>query len=1032
MPETASIHVSADLLSSGIEPRLESRLEATPAAAFATGVADSEYSHIIVRGAREHNLKNVNVDIPREQLVVITGLSGSGKSSLAFDTLYAEGQRRYVESLSPYARQFLGMMEKPDVDSIEGLSPAISIEQKTVGSNPRSTVGTVTEVYDYMRLLYAKIGTQFCVDHPDVAVRKQSLDQIVAQLMEQPAESRLHVLAPIVRGRKGHYREQFEQLRKQGFTRVRVDGKLSEIAEGMQVNRYQIHNIEVVVDRLVVKSDAEQRVRDSVGLALKMGEGAMIVLIESEPGDERGKTGVVGIPIRKELFFNQSNACPICQRSYEPLAPNMFSFNSPYGACRTCEGLGEIRDFNIALFMPDKNVSLYDGAIMPLGRYRDTFVWKQVEAVCKRHTIDTKQPLSKLTKDQLSLLLNGDPKEMYDIPYTFASGKKVTYKQKFTGILASIRDQYEKSASASIRSNIEQFMSAVTCETCNGGRLKEETLSVKISGMTIVDIATMSVTDALEHFRSLKLTEREEIIARLILKEITSRLEFLQEVGLQYLTLNRAARTLSGGEGQRIRLAAQIGSQLTGVMYVLDEPSIGLHQHDNRRLIGSLKKLRDLGNSVIVVEHDREMIEEADFVIDLGPRAGVHGGELMAAATPDVFKPNVFKPQASKSEASSAKKKQGEEATFTNAVQSLTTEYLSDTRRIEIPAMRRTGNGKTLSLVGAKGNNLRNVTLDIPLETFTCITGMSGSGKSTLINDTLYPILARYFYDSTAVPMEYETIRGLDLIDKVIEIDQTPIGRTPRSNPATYTGLFTLIRDLFADLPESKMRGYQPGRFSFNVSAEKGGGRCDTCEGDGVKKIEMNFLPDVYVACDVCNGKRYNNETLQVLYKGKSISDVLEMTVEEGVEFFKDIPKIHRKIDTLAEVGLGYIKLGQQAPTLSGGEAQRVKLATELSKVSTGKTLYILDEPTTGLHFEDVRILLELLHKLVEKGNTVVVIEHNLDVIKTADWLIDLGPEGGKFGGRIIAEGAPEQVATKKESFTGKYLREELERFAQS
>jgi excinuclease ABC subunit A len=1022
MTDTASIHVSPDLLSSS--------LETSATSVFTSGVAnseaDGEYSHIIVRGAREHNLKNVSVNIPREQLVVITGLSGSGKSSLAFDTLYAEGQRRYVESLSPYARQFLGMMEKPDVDSIEGLSPAISIEQKTVGSNPRSTVGTVTEVYDYMRLLYAKVGTQFCVDHPEVAVRKQSLDQIVAQLMEQPAESRLHVLAPIVRGRKGHYREQFEQLRKQGFTRVRVDGKLTEIAEGMQVNRYQIHNIEVVVDRLVIKSDAEQRVRDSVGLALKMGEGAMIVLIESDPGDERGKTGVVGIPIRKELFFNQSNACPICQRSYEPLAPNMFSFNSPYGACRTCEGLGEIRDFNTALFMPDKNVSLYDGAIMPLGRRRDTFLWKQVEAVCKRHEIDVKQPLSKLTKEQLSLLLNGDPKELYDVPYTFASGKKVIYKQKFNGILANIRDQYEKSASSAMRSNIEQFMSAISCSTCGGGRLKEENLAVKISGMTIADIAKMSVTDALEHFRSLKLTEREETIARLILKEITSRLEFLQEVGLQYLSLDRAARTLSGGEGQRIRLAAQIGSQLTGVMYVLDEPSIGLHQHDNRRLIGSLKKLRDLGNSVIVVEHDREMIEEADFVLDLGPRAGVHGGELMAAATPDVFTPAKEKGGRIQEKGGRMREK-GENG---NAVApSLTTEYLSGARRIDIPTTRRTGNGQTLSLVGAKGNNLQTVTLSVPLETFTCITGMSGSGKSTLINDTLYPILARHFYDSTAVPMEYETIRGLDLIDKVIEIDQTPIGRTPRSNPATYTGLFTLIRDLFADLPESKMRGYLPGRFSFNVPSEKGGGRCDACEGDGVKKIEMNFLPDVYVTCDVCNGRRYNNETLQVLYKGRSISDVLEMTVEEGVEFFKDIPKIHRKIDTLAEVGLGYIKLGQQAPTLSGGEAQRVKLATELSKVSTGKTLYILDEPTTGLHFEDVRILLELLHKLVEKGNTVVVIEHNLDVIKTADWLIDLGPEGGKFGGRIVAEGSPELVANAEGSFTGKYLREELERY---
>jgi excinuclease ABC subunit A len=1038
----------------------------------------SEYTHIHVRGAREHNLKNVSVDIPREQLVVITGLSGSGKSSLAFDTLYAEGQRRYVESLSPYARQFLGTMEKPDVDAVEGLSPAISIEQKTVGSNPRSTVGTVTEVYDYIRLLYAKIGTQYCIDHPHTPVRKQSLDQIVATLLELPSDTRLYLLAPIVRGRKGHYREQFEQLRKQGFTRVRADGKMIELTDGLQLNRYQLHNIEVVIDRLVLKPELEQRLYDSTQLALNMGDGAMVVLCENDPAEEQGKTGVVGIPMRKELFFNQAYACPECQRSYEPLAPNMFSFNSPYGACRTCEGLGEIRDFNTALFMPDKKLSLADGGLLPLGKQRDTFLWKQVLLVCKRHSISLTKPLASLSPEHLSLLLQGDAQEVYDMPYTTSSGKHLTYKHKFLGILHALREQYNKTTSSSIRSGIEQFMSSIPCPTCQGGRLRAESLAVRVGGISIADVAHMSVTDALQHFSTLALTEREEVIARLILKEITSRLSFLSEVGLQYLSLDRSARTLSGGEGQRIRLAAQIGSQLTGVMYVLDEPSIGLHQHDNRKLIGSLKKLRDLGNSVIVVEHDREMIEESDFVIDLGPRAGIHGGALMIAAAPEVFRPTAVQNgtpitptngapsgTASGRSAHSArivhgtiskktatphsengkengKHKENDESSrnaVRNAVQvlpdttallteSLTTAYLRGDRRIEVPATRRAGNGKTLRLEGARGNNLQGITLSIPLETFTCITGMSGSGKSTLINDTLYPILSRHFYNSTAVPLEYTAVEGLEHIDKVIDIDQTPIGRTPSSNPATYTQLFTMIRDLFTELPESKMRGYKPGRFSFNVPAERGGGRCEACEGNGVKRIEMNFLPDVYVTCDVCNGKRYNNETLQVLYKGKSIADVLDMTVEEAALFFKDVPNIYRKVQTMVDVGLGYVKLGQQAPTLSGGEAQRMKLAKELSKVSTGKTLYILDEPTTGLHFEDVRILLELLHKLVERGNTVVVIEHNLDVIKTADWLVDLGPEGGKHGGRIIAEGTPEHVATIEESYTGYYLREELER----
>lgn len=963
-----------------------------------------EFSHVIVRGAKEHNLKNVSVDIPREKLVVMTGLSGSGKSSLAFDTIYAEGQRRYVESLSPYARQFLGMMEKPDVDAIDGLSPAISIEQKTVGSNPRSTVGTVTEVYDYVRLLYSKIGVQYCVDHPDMPVKKQSFDQIIENILSLGEGSKIYILAPIVRGRKGHYREQFEQLRKQGFTRVRVDGRLQEITDGMQLQRYQIHTIEVVIDRVVVAADQEQRLRDSCALAMKMGEGVLTVLTEEAPQADEGKTGVIGLPVRRELFYSEANACPKCQRSYELLAPNAFSFNSPFGACPACQGLGEIRDFNTALFIPDKTITLEDGGIAPLGKQRDTWLWRQVEAVCKEHGIKLSTPAGKLTPEQIKLLMYGAGTELFAVNYTFSSGRTTTYRQRFSGIVANLQDQYDKTSSSAIRATIEQYMSSVPCPTCHGGRLKPESLNVRIGGKTIAEVGELAVSEALAHFRSLPLTEREETIARLILREITSRLAFLEEVGLQYLTLSRAARTLSGGEGQRIRLASQIGSQLTGVMYVLDEPSIGLHQHDNRKLIGSLKRLRDLGNSVIVVEHDREMIEEADYVIDLGPRAGVHGGAMMFAGTP-----KELKQQAG----------------------SLTADYLAGRRIIPSDRPRRTGSGKELLLENATGNNLQDVTLHIPLETFTCITGMSGSGKSTLINDTLYPILSRHFYNSLVAPLQYGGIKGLEYIDKVIEIDQSPIGRTPRSNPATYTGLFTQIRDLFAQLPEANIRGYKPGRFSFNVDASKGGGRCEACEGDGVKKIEMNFLPDVYVPCDVCNGKRYNAETLQVKYKGKSIADVLEMTVDEAVEFFKDIPKIARQINTLQEVGLGYIHLGQQATTLSGGEAQRVKLATELAKVSTGKTLYILDEPTTGLHFEDVNILLELLHKLVEKKNTVVVIEHNLDVIKTADWLIDLGPEGGKYGGRIIAEGTPEKVAEERAqtgSFTGLYLHEELER----
>ncbi len=958
------------------------------------GSIDGEHTHIVVRGAREHNLKNINLDIPRDQFVVITGLSGSGKSSLAFDTLYAEGQRRYVESLSVYARQFLGMMEKPDVDVIEGLSPAISIEQKTVGHNPRSTVGTVTEVYDYIRLLYSKIGVQYCVDHPDIPVRKQSLDQIADIILERNNDEQIYILAPIVRGRKGHYREQFEQMRKAGYTRVRVDGEIRRVEEGMQVDRYKVHDIEVVVDRLRIKEEADRRLRDSLEMALNLGDDLVQILVVE--GDE----------IRDETLYNRNNACPVCNRSYEPLAPNAFSFNSPYGACKSCDGLGLIRDFDPELLIPEPELSLNDGGIAPLGKARDTWLWKTVDAVCTHFGIDREQPLGQMEQDKIDILLNGAGKQEFPVTYVFQSGKSVVYKQKFGGILEHTRSQYDKTKSAAVRNNIEQFMATVTCPTCNGGRLRAESLAVRVHGASIREVTAYTIEEAGEYFTDLKLTERELRIGALILKEIVSRLSFLNDVGLQYLTLNRAARSLSGGEAQRIRLASQIGSQLVGVMYVLDEPSIGLHQHDNGKLIESLKHLRDLGNTVLVVEHDREMIEKSDYLIDLGPRAGVHGGEVILAGEPDSLN-NM------------------PDATLKN---SLTAQYLTDRKLIEMRTERRGGNDKFLILSGARGNNLHSVNLCIPLETFTCVTGMSGSGKSTLINKTLFPILSQRFYRSNTRPMPYATIEGLEHVDKVIEIDQTPIGRTPRSNPATYTGLFTMIRDLFAQLPESKIRGYKPGRFSFNVV----GGRCEECQGDGVKKIEMNFLPDVYVECDVCFGRRYNHETLQVTYRNKSISDVLKMTVEEALDFFRDIPKIQRKAQALFDVGLSYIHLGQQATTLSGGEAQRVKLATELAKIGTGKTLYILDEPTTGLHFEDIDILLKLLHRLVDMGNTVLVIEHNLDVVKTADWIIDLGPGGGKHGGRIIAEGTPEMVVEEAESFTGAYLRPELMRHAET
>lgn len=948
-----------------------------------------EQNTLIVKGAREHNLKNIDVEIPRDKLVVITGLSGSGKSSLAFDTIYAEGQRRYVESLSAYARQFLGLMERPDVDYIEGLSPAISIEQKTVSTNPRSTVGTVTEVYDFLRLLFARVGTQFCVNC-GTKVQKQSVDQIIDAIMKMPQGTKIQILAPVVKGRKGHYRELFEKILKDGFLRVRIDGEVKEITKGLKADRYRVHDIEIVIDRIQLKKEIRSRVADSVEVALQFGEGVLIV--------NDGK---------QDTLFSKAYSCPTCGKSYEEPAPNSFSFNTTYGACTECEGLGEKRQFDLSLIIPNPELSIQQEGIAPLGKPRATWFYSQVKALLKKHKYDYNTPIKSYSKQALDELLYGTKGEKIEVEYTYAGGRTATYKHRYDGVMSMLQEYYNDTASLKIREWVESFMSTKVCTECEGGRLKKENLAIQLvdaktgTQYKISDTVKKSLIEAKDFFSSIIFTDRQMEIARPILKEINQRLGFMVDVGLGYLTLDRAARTLSGGEAQRIRLATQIGSQLVGVLYILDEPSIGLHQRDNTKLITSLKNLRDLGNTVLVVEHDKEMMESSDFIVDLGPGAGEHGGKLVASGSPADFQNGLSKTVGSASS---------------------TIDYLTGKKRIEVPQKRREGNGKTLTLKNASGNNLKNVDLNIPLGTFTCITGVSGSGKSTLINETLYPILSQRFYKTKIPVYPYKSIEGIHHIDKVIDIDQSPIGRTPRSNPATYTGLFTFIRDLYAQLPESKIRGYKAGRFSFNVK----GGRCEACEGDGVKKIEMNFLPDVYVLCDVCRGKRYNRETLEVHYKGRSISDVLEMTVEDALEFFKDMPLMNRKIQTLYEVGLGYIHLGQQATTLSGGEAQRVKLSTELSKVGTGNTLYILDEPTTGLHFDDVKMLLEVLNKLVDKGNTVIVIEHNLDVIKTADWIIDLGPEGGSGGGEIIAEGTPEKIVLMAQSFTGQYLKREL------
>lgn len=938
-----------------------------------------EKDSIIIKGAREHNLKNIDLEIPRDSFTVITGLSGSGKSSLAFDTIYAEGQRRYIESLSSYARQFLDMLEKPEVDLIEGLSPAISIEQKSTTGNPRSTVGTVTEIYDYLRLLFARIGIPHCYNCGK-PVKKQTSAQIIDSILTKMDGGKISILAPMVRGRKGHYRELFEEILSDGFLRVRVDGEVFEITKSFQVDRYKIHDIEIVVDKILVKETARSRITESVDVALNYGNGIVIV--------DDGK---------KDNIYSRHLACLDCGISYSEMAPNSFSFNSPYGSCPDCEGLGEKKEFDINLIIPDWNKTINEEGLAALGKPRSIWFFTQLEAVAEKYEFDFDTPLKKFKDDQKEILLHGG-KEKISFNYSYGGGKPIQYMHRFSGIYKYLKNYYDTTSSNKVREWVESYMNTNTCSTCSGGRLKKESLAVKFEGKNISEITSLSIQRASEFFISLKLKGKDAIIAKPILKEITERLHFLLNVGLDYLTLNRSARTLSGGESQRIRLATQIGTQLAGVLYVLDEPSIGLHQSDNIKLINSLKNLRDLGNTIIVVEHDRETIESSDYMIDLGPGAGENGGKVvLEGETKKLLKSD-------------------------NGFESLTLSYLRSREKIKIPDKRRKGSGKFLKLKNAKGNNLQNVELKIPLSTLTLITGVSGSGKSSLLNETLVKILMNKIYNSKMVPLPYGSIEGLENIDKVIEIDQSPIGRTPRSNPATYTGLFTHIRDLFAQLPESKMRGYKTGRFSFNVE----GGRCEECSGDGLKKIEMNFLPDVYVHCESCRGKRYNRETLEVLFKTKSIADVLEMRVSEALDYFEDLPRIKRKIKAINDVGLGYVKLGQQATTLSGGEAQRVKLATELSKISTGKTLYVLDEPTTGLHFEDVRILLDVLNKLVDKGNTVVVVEHNLDVIKMADWIIDLGPGGGEYGGKIIAEGTPEEVAKNKNSATGKYLKEEI------
>jgi excinuclease ABC subunit A len=935
---------------------------------------------IIIKGARQHNLKNIDVEIGRNQLVVITGLSGSGKSSLAFDTIYAEGQRRYVESLSSYARQFLGLMEKPDMDYIEGLSPAISIEQKSTARNPRSTVGTVTEIHDYMRLLYAHIGKPHCWVC-DRAIQRQSVQQIVDTIVKFGEGARIYILAPVVRGRKGKHKGVFEEVRKEGFLRVRVDGAIHGIDEKLNIEKNKKHSIEVVVDRLVLEGDFKERLTESVELSLKIGSGLTIV-------HELPKT---------DHLFSEHFACPHCEVSMEELSPRMFSFNSPYGACPHCDGLGSHMEIDPELVVPDKTKSLIQGAVVPLGEQpRGNWYGSILKSLSSHYEFKFTTPWCKLDRGIREMLLSGTGSTKLKMDYS-SERWSGTYTGGWEGTVPNLMRRYKQTKSNHIRDWIEQFMSMRPCPQCNGSRLKEESRAVTIGDASLGELSAYSIKDAKGFFTNLVLGKTEATIAHQILKEVQERLGFLIDVGLDYLTLDRSAATLSGGEAQRIRLATQIGSQLVGVLYILDEPSIGLHPRDNGRLLNSLKKLRDLGNSIVVVEHDRETMESADQLIDIGPGAGEHGGEVIFSGLPkDILK----------------------------SKKSITGQYLSGKKAIPVPKKRREGNGKYLSITGAMGNNLKNIDVSFPLGKMVVVTGVSGSGKSTLLNETVFPVLSKELNGARAYPLPHESMKGLEYLDKVIEIDQKPIGRTPRSNPATYTGVFTFIRDLFSQLPEAKIRGYKPGRFSFNVK----GGRCESCEGDGIIKIEMNFLPDVYVTCEVCKGARYNRETLEIKYKGKNIADVLSLSVEEATDFFKNIPQVMKKLVTLNDVGLGYIRLGQQATTLSGGEAQRIKLATELSRASKDRTFYILDEPTTGLHFEDVNLLLAVLQRLVDQGNTVVVIEHNLDVIKCADWVVDLGPEGGEEGGELIFSGTPEDLSLQEKSYTGSFLKTTLNR----
>lgn len=938
-----------------------------------------EQKDVEVYGARVHNLKNIDVSFPRNKLVVITGLSGSGKSSLAFDTIYAEGQRRYMETFSAYSRQFMGGMERPDVDKVSGLSPVIAIEQKTTSKNPRSTVGTITEIYDFMRLLYARVADAFSYNTGE-KMERMSEDQILKNIYNKFDAMPVNILAPVVKGRKGHYRELFEQIRKQGFVKVRVDGEIKDITAKMQVDRYKIHDIEIVVDRLVIDEKDHKRLLDSIQTAMRLGKG--IIKISDKDNNV--------------AHFSKFLMCPTTGISYDEPQPNSFSFNSPYGACERCDGLGYIFVVDKESVMPNMKLSIINGGLAPLGEYRDVWMFQVLKALAKKYNFSLSTPLEKLGDDNINIILNGTH-ELLSVAVEYNKWNVQNYQVTFDGIIKLLEEQQDKRSDTENANDMDSFRKLKTCPECHGARLKKESLHFKVDGKNIFELAEMDILSLKNWFTDVeeRLNERQNTIAKEILKEIRARIGFLTDVGLTYLALDRTARTLSGGEAQRIRLATQIGSQLMNVMYILDEPSIGLHQRDNERLIGALKNLRDLGNTVLVVEHDKDMILEADHVIDVGPAAGVHGGQIVAQGTPaEILKSGT-----------------------------LTASYLNGVKGIEVPKKRRKGNGHKLSIIKATGHNLKEVSVDFPLGKFIAVTGVSGSGKSSLITETLYPILNHHFFRAKKHPLPYQKINGLKEIDKVIEIDQAPIGRTPRSNPSTYTGVFSDIRNLFVMLPEAKIRGYKPGRFSFNVK----GGRCETCQGAGMKVIEMNFLPDVSVPCEECGGRRYNRETLEVRYRGKSISDVLDMSIEEACAFFDQMPAIYRKIKTLADVGLGYIRLGQSSTTLSGGEAQRVKLATELSKKDTGKTFYILDEPTTGLHFEDINVLLGVLNELVEKGNTVLVIEHNLDVVKVADWVIDLGEEGGAGGGRIIFEGTPEGLIQNSISLTGKFLKKEME-----